>query len=62
MSRELHHRKKDNKYNVWSTIIDDYVYEWDTEEEIQKQWLADMIISDIDKIKDYMKHINKEVK
>ena len=61
MSRELHHRKKDNQYNVWSTIIDDYVYEWDTEEEIQKQWLADMIISDIDIIKDYMKHINKEV-
>jgi len=62
MSRELHHRKKDNKYNVWSTIIDDYIFEWDEKEEIEKQWLADMIISDIDAIKRYMERINKEVK
>jgi hypothetical protein len=59
MSRELHFRKRDNKYNVWSTISDSYVYEWGTKEEIEKEWLADMIISDIDKIKDYMEHINK---
>lgn len=61
MSRELHHRKKDDKYNVWSTIIDDYIFDWDIKEEIQKQWLADMIMSDIDKVKEYMEEIDEEV-
>jgi hypothetical protein len=61
MSRELHHRKKDNKYNVWSTIVDDYVYEWDYKEEIKKQWLADIIVRDIENIEDYMNRIDKEV-
>lgn len=59
--RELHHRKKDNQYNVWSTIIDDYVFEWDDKEFIERQWLADMILDDMNKIKEYMKHISKEV-
>lgn len=59
--RELHHRKKDNQYNVWSTIIDDYVFEWDDKEFIERQWLTDMILDDMSNIKEYMKHISKEV-
>lgn len=61
MSRALHHRKKDNQYNVWSTIIDDYVYDWDDKDFIERQWLTDMILDDMSKIKEYMKHISKEV-
>lgn len=61
MSRELHYRKKDNKYNVWSTVVDDYIFDWDNKEEIKKQWLADIIVGDIEKIEKYMNEINKEV-
>ena len=61
MSRKLHHRQRDDKYNVWSTIVDDYVYEWDTKENIKKQWLMDMILTDMEKIEDYMKKIDEEI-
>jgi hypothetical protein len=61
MSRELHYRKKDKKYNVYSTIVDDYIFDWDNKEEIKIQWLADIIVGDIEKIEKYMNEINKEV-
>jgi hypothetical protein len=61
MSRELHYRKKDKKYNVYSTIVDDYIFEWEDKEEIKKQWLADIIVGDIEKIEDYMNRIDKKV-
>lgn len=32
MSRELHHRKSDDKYALWSTVSDSYVTEWGKQE------------------------------
>lgn len=61
MARELHHRKKDNKYALWSTIVDDYVTEWKSKEEIEKEWLNDLIKDAKVKVKSYMRRIDKEV-
>lgn len=43
MARELHKRKSDNKYNIWSTVIDDYIYEWNTKEKLREKLMADAI-------------------
>ena len=61
MSRELHFRKKDNKYNVWSTISDSYVYKWADKQTIKKLWLLDLIEEQIDKIEEYIEEIDEEV-
>lgn len=60
MSRELHHRKSDDKYALWSTVVDDYVTQWGSKEEIRDGWLAEMIIADIAKVDKYMEQIDKE--
>ena len=61
MARELHHRKKDDKYALWSTIVDDYITEWKSKEEIEKEWLEDSIRDAKVRIKSYMKITDKEV-
>ncbi|MBR6166425.1 hypothetical protein IKQ65_02215 [Candidatus Saccharibacteria bacterium] len=61
MSRELHHRKSDDSYALWSTVIDDYVTEWKSKREIRDEWLAEFIIEDIAKVDKYMEQIDKEV-
>ncbi len=61
MARELHHRKKDDKYALWSTIVDDYVTDWKSKEEIEKEWLEDLIKDAKVKVKSYMQRIDKEV-
>lgn len=61
MSRELHHRKSDDKYALWSTVMDDYVTDWASKKEIRDEWLAESIIDDIAKIDKYMEQIDKEV-
>ena len=61
MSRELHHRKSDDKYALWSTVADDYVTEWKSKREIRDEWLAEFIIDDIAKVDKYMEQIDKEV-
>lgn len=61
MSRELHHRKKDDKYALWSTITDSYVTEWSTKKEIRDTWISDLQEDVIDKVDRYMKVIDKEV-
>lgn len=61
MSRELHHRKSDDTYALWSTVIDDYVTEWKSKREIRDEWLAEFIIEDIAKVDKYMEQIDKEV-
>ena len=60
MSRELHHRKSDDTYALWSTVIDDYVTEWRSKREIRDEWLAEFIIEDIAKVDKYMEQIDKE--
>lgn len=61
MSRELHHRKSDDTYALWSTVIDDYVTEWKSKREIRDEWLAEFIIEDIAKVDKNMEQIDKEV-
>lgn len=61
MARELHHRKKDDKYALWTTIVDDYVTDWKSKEEIEKEWLEDLIKDAKVKVKSYMQRIDKEV-
>lgn len=61
MSRELHYRKKDNKYAIWSTIIDEYVTEWADKETIRRRWYLDKIESVMEDVDKYMEQIDKEV-
>lgn len=61
MARELHHRKKDNKYALWSTIVDDYITDWKRKEEIEKEWVQDLTKDAKVKVKSYMQTIDKEV-
>lgn len=61
MSRELHHRKSDNKYALWSTVSDSYVTEWGSKKVIRLKWLTEFIIDDIEKVDRYMEQIDKEI-
>ena len=61
MGRELHHRKKDNKYALWSTIIDDYVTEWSDKETIRKEWYLSKFESSMRDVDKWMEEIDKEV-
>lgn len=60
--RQLHHRKKDNKYALWSTITDDYVTEWEDKETIRKEWYCEKFISAMEEVDKWMEQIDKEVK
>lgn len=59
--RMLHHRKSDDKYALWSTVVDDYVTGWMDKKDIRNFWLAELIVSDIEKVDRYMEEIDKEV-
>lgn len=61
MSRELHHRKKDNKYAIYSTVVDDYITPFASKEKIKQWWLNDMIENDTKKVEMYMQQIDEEV-
>lgn len=61
MARELHYRKKDNKYAVWSTVSDEYVIPWDTKEKVKERWLQDLIKKAEEKIECYIEEIDKEI-
>ena len=61
MARELHHRKKDNKYALWSTIIDEYVTEWEDKESIRKYWYLERFESAMQEVDKWMEEIDKEV-
>lgn len=61
MSRELHHRKKDDKYAIWSTVSDNYVSEWEDKETIRKQWYIDKIVKAMEDVDKWMEEIDKEI-
>ena len=61
MGRELHYRKKDGMYAIWSTIIDDYITEWSNKETIRRKWYLDKIETAIEDVDRYMEEIDKEV-
>lgn len=50
MARELHKRKSDHKYNIWSTVVDDYIFEWSTKEQLRVKLMADAIRDAKDKV------------
>ncbi len=61
MARELHHRKKDNKYALYSTVCDGYLTEWTDKESIRDFWLDGLIEQAKKKVDEYMEQIDKEV-
>ena len=61
MARKINHRKKDDKYALWSTIIDDYVTEWEDKEEIRKKWYLDKFKQSMREVDEWMEQIDKEV-
>ena len=61
MARELHYRKKDNKYALWSTIVDDYVTEWADKETIRQEWYVEKIDEAKKQVDIWMEEIDKEI-
>ena len=61
MARELHHRKKDDKYALWSTVTDKYITIWDTKENIRQYWINETIEDVIRYIDRNMEEIDEEV-
>lgn len=61
MSRELHHRKKDNKYALYSTVIDEYVTSWEDKESLRRWWYLDKFESAIEEVDKWMEEVDKEV-
>lgn len=63
MAHELHYKKDDDLYAIYSTITGNYIINWNTKNEIEKQWI-DYIIEDTKystelKIKNRMRHIDE---
>lgn len=61
MSRQLHYRKSDNKYALWSTIIDDYITDWENKETIRNIWYKDKVDEAQKQVDVWMEEIDKEV-
>lgn len=61
MARELHHRKSDDTYALYSTVVDDYVTEFKSKKEIHDIWLLDLIEEAMNKVDRYMEQIDEEV-
>lgn len=61
MARELHHREKDNKYALWSTVVDDYVTPWDSKANIKQFWINEKVEKAISEVNEWMEKVDKEV-
>lgn len=61
MARELHHRKSDNKYALWSTIIDAYITNFEDKEVIRQIWLNEKVKKAREQVDEWMEEIDKEV-
>ena len=44
-----------------STVIDDYVTEWEDKEEIRKEWYLDKFKQSMREVDEWMEQIDKEV-
>lgn len=42
MGRLLKHRKKDDKWRLWSTVSDEWATDWHTEDEIKQEIAAEL--------------------
>lgn len=61
MARQLHYRKKDDKYALWSTIVDDYITDWEDKETIRNIWYEYKIDETKKQVDAWMEEIDKEV-
>ena len=61
MSRELHYRPKDNKYALYSIIVEDYIVKWDTWANIREFWVQEKVNKAISEVDEYMREIDKVV-
>ena len=61
MARELHHREKDNKYALWSTVVDDYITPWDSKDNIKQYWINEKVEKAISEVNEWMGKVDKEV-
>lgn len=61
MARQLHKKKNQELYAIYSTIIDDYITEFLPKEEIKKIWLNDLIEQTKEKVEEYMNDVDEEV-
>lgn len=59
MSRELH--KKNDKYAIYSNVVDNYITPFLEKEIIKKIWAYDLIEEAIEKSKRYMEHVEVEI-
>lgn len=59
MSRELH--KKNNKYAIYSNVVDDYITPFLEKEIIKKIWAYDLIEEAIEKSERYVSHAEVEI-
>lgn len=48
--RELHKRKSDHKYNIWSSIVDDYLFEWSSKDELREVLMEEAFEEARDKV------------
>lgn len=61
MSWQLYRRKKDDKYRIYSTVVDDYLTNWEEREVIENFWIGHKITNDIAEVRNYMGNPDKEV-
>lgn len=61
MSWELHHRKSDNKYAIWSTILDDYNTSWMDMDNLKLWYIGYECQVVMDKADKFFEDIDKEV-
>lgn len=61
MARQLHKKKNEDLYALYSTIVDDYITDFLPKDKIKEIWLKDLIEEAKDKIEKYMKEIDEEV-
>ncbi len=61
MSWELHKKKDKKLYAIYSTVIDDYITEFEDKEDIEDFLIKTYTGKAYIKAKEFMKEVNKEV-
>lgn len=58
MGRELH--KKNDKYAIYSNVVDDYITPFLEKDLIRKIWTCDLVINAIEKVDRFMQEVDYE--
>ena len=61
MAWELHKKKGKELYNIWSTIMDDYLYDFDTKAHTEQRVLDRFIEDAKDDVDDFMNEVFEEI-